>query len=217
MNRRVLQFDIRVHKDDYIQAFWTAELRNLFLLDPGVEWPLSVDTLIWPSVFVSKLSTIKPFATIEVDVDAQGSDYWLRLQEMRAHVEAHQSDPSRGVPIAIELCSEQPLDDDIVPYEEAGGIACGLWLNATVPAVVPEESELLGYDVADAGRISGLTNCGYTEQDQQTLRPAWGSRLNRFGLLQTLDDAIEYRHVSDTRVAEHAPFWIYALWRVPPA
>lgn len=217
MNRRLLQFDIRVHKDDYVQTLWTPELRDLFLLNPVVEWPLSVDEWMWPSVFFSKISTRKSFATIEVDDDTQGGDYWLNLEEMRAYYAARKPRASGAVPIGIELYSEKSLDEDIVPYVlEPDGIECALWLNATAPRVVPDGSELLGYDIADASRLSGLTNCGYTEEDRQALRPAWGSRLNAFGLLRTLDDAIAYRQICDTRVAEHAPFWIYAIWRVGP-
>ena len=51
MNRRLLKFDIRVHEDDYVRAFWTLELRNQFLLNPDVEWPLSADEWMWPSVY----------------------------------------------------------------------------------------------------------------------------------------------------------------------
>jgi hypothetical protein len=214
MNRRLLKFDIRLHKDDYVQTFWTTELRNQFLLNPGVEWPLSSDPWIWPSVFFSEVSTRKSFSTIEVDLDRHGADYWLNLEEMRACYGAHRPRLSRAVPVAIELHSEKALDEEIVPYMLSDGIECGLWLNVTVPQVVPDGSELLGYDIADAGWISGLTNCGYTDEDQRALRPAWGSRLNAFGLLKNLDDAIAYRQICDTRVAEHAPFWIYAIWRV---
>lgn len=215
MNRRLLQFDIRVHQDDYVQTLWTPELRNQFLLNPDVEWPLSVDEWMWPSVFFSRISTRKSFATIEVDVDTKGSDYWLSVPEMHAYYEAHKPRASAAVPIAIELCSEKSLDEDIIRYTlEPGGIECALSLKATTPQVVPDGTELLGYDIADASRLSGLTNCGYTEEDQQALRPIWKSRLNGFGLLQTVDDAIAYRRICDARVSEHAPFWIYAIWRV---
>jgi hypothetical protein len=47
------------------------------------------------------------------------------------------------------------------------------------------------------------------------LVPVWGDRLNLFGLLATLEDAVAFRQVCDERVAEHAPFWVYAPWRLP--
>jgi hypothetical protein len=219
MNRRLVRFDIRVHEDDYVHTFWTAELRNEFLLNPAVAWPLSIDVWMWPSVFFSKIfqdGTRTSYATIEVDPSTDGGDYWLNLEEMLAYYDAHKPPASRAVPVAIELYSEKSLNEDMVSYVDSSGIECALRLNATFPRTVPHGSELLGFDIADAASISGLTNCGYTDEDQRALRPAWASRLNAFGLLKSLDDAIAYRQICDTRVAEHAPFWIYALWRVAP-
>ena len=71
--------------------------------------------------------------------------------------------------------------------------------------------------MADASWISGLANCGYTSAAIDKLAPVWASRLNPFGLLPTPEDADEFRTVSDARVPDHAPFWIYALWRLPMA
>lgn len=71
-------------------------------------------------------------------------------------------------------------------------------------------SALLGFDVADAGFWSGLSNCGYTTEELARLRPEWSKRINDFGLLQSGGDALTFREVSDRRVPEHAPFWVYS-------
>ena len=78
MNRRLVRFDIRVHEDDYVHTFWTPELRNEFLLNPAVAWPLSIDVWMWPSVFFSKIfedGTSTSYATIDVDPSTDGGDY----------------------------------------------------------------------------------------------------------------------------------------------
>jgi hypothetical protein len=189
MNRRLVRFDIRVCKDDYVDTFWTAALRNEFLLNPAVAWPLSIDAWMWPSVFFSNVfqdGTRTSYATIDVDPSADVGDYWLNLEEMLAYYEAHKPPASWAVSVAIELYSEKSLNEDIVPCVESDGIECALWLHATVPRTVPHGSELLGYDIADAASISGLTNCGYTDEDQRALRPAWAPRRNAFGLLKSL-------------------------------
>ena len=72
---------------------------------------------------------------------------------------------------------------------------------------------LLGYDVADVGFWSGLSNCGYTEE-AATLRPEWRNRINQYGLLQNHKDAFEFMEISNRRVPEHSPFWVYGLRRV---
>jgi len=100
-------------------------------------------------------------------------------------------------------------------YKDSQGYQCGLLLYQTIPERPPEGSSLLGYDVADAGCISGLTNCGYTEEEINALATLWANRLNSFGLLTTLEDAVAFRQLCDERVPEHAPFWIYALWQLP--
>jgi hypothetical protein len=72
----------------------------------------------------------------------------------------------------------------------------------------------LGYDIADAGDISGLSNCGYEGGELASLRPTWAPRLNDHGLLSDLSDAISFRSASDKRVPEHAPFQVYGIWLV---
>jgi hypothetical protein len=61
---------------------------------------------------------------------------------------------------------------------------------------------------------SGLVNCGYTQEDLLALRPTWDLRLNAFGLFDSIEDAVAYRDITDARVPEHAPFWVYALWQL---
>lgn len=196
---------------------WHADARAQFLLRPDVEWPLSVDRLAWPSVFYSSMP--KPAwesaSTIHVDLEREGVDLCLDLGRMRRFYEAHPGLAPDGVFVAVELLSEQEADGPSLLYMMEGNIQCGLWLEPTTPERLPEGSTLLGYDVADAGRTSGLNDCGYTEQEIRDLTPDWAPRLNGFGLFGRLEDAVAFRPVCDARVREHAPFWVYALWRLP--
>lgn len=69
MNRRVVQFDVRLDKGDYLNAFWNRERRDGFLLRPDIEWPFSVDPFVWPSVFYSEIfreAVDVPNASIDV-------------------------------------------------------------------------------------------------------------------------------------------------------
>jgi hypothetical protein len=87
--------------------------------------------------------------------------------------------------------------------------------STTEPRSVPDGSICLGFDVADSGFWSGLSNCGYSEVERAELRPKWQGRINDFGLLKSEQDALEFRDLSDARVPEHAPFWVYKLSRLP--
>jgi hypothetical protein len=219
LNRWLLNFDVRVAKEQYVSRRWDRDSRAQYLLRPDIEWPLSVDRSVWPSVFFSK--HFRDFrdedATIGIDPELEGTSgltSWQDLDRMRAHYDPHGALAPGGVFVAIELLSEKTAEGPLVSYELPGGIECAIWLDPTVPNRIPEGSTLLGYDVADAGRISGLSNCGYTEGEVEAMGPVWADRLNSFGLLSTLEDAVAFRQLCDQRIPEHAPFWVYTLWRL---
>ncbi len=81
-----------------------------------------------------------------------------------------------------------------------------MYSEQPAPARPPEGSTLLGYDVADAGWISGLANCEYTKEEIKDLGPVWADRLNPFGLSTALEDAVAFRKLADRQVPEHLPF-----------
>jgi hypothetical protein len=83
------------------------------------------------------------------------------------------------------------------------------------PRRIPSGCILLGFDVADSGLWSGLSNCGYSEEERGSLRPEWQCRIYDFGLLISEQDAIAFKEMSDVRVPEHAPLWTYRLYRLP--
>ncbi|HKW02078.1 MAG TPA: hypothetical protein VJN96_19810 [Vicinamibacterales bacterium] len=218
MDHRIVRFDVRLNNGDYLNASWDKARRDSFLLKPDVEWPLSVDPLVWPSVFYSAIfreAVDTSYSSIEVPPSTDGGKYWLNLDRMTAHYDRHKKTDTSGVMVAIELFfPEALLVGDVVHYEQLDGIQCGIWLDRTIPAELPSGCALLGYDVADAGWISGLTNCGYVTGEKEPLARAWATRLNQFGLLSSLEDALEFKRMTDERVKEHSPFWVYGIWQV---
>ena len=215
MNKWLIRYDVRMPPELYVDRRWNADARAQYLLRPDVPWPLSVDPLIWPSVFFSeifKLPHFESYSTIEIDPSLDNGTQWLHLDTMRACYDVHRALAPNAIFVAIELLSEKEAEGPTISYDRGHA---AIWLEPTVPSRPPEGSSLLGYDVADAGWISGLSNCGYTADEIHTLAPVWGPRLNSFGLLTNVEDAVAFRQVCDNRVPEHAPFWIYALWRLP--
>jgi hypothetical protein len=187
-------------------------------LKPDIEWPLSVDRRVWPSVFYAEIDRIpdwESYATIEGDPGIEGGAYRLDLDRMRRFYDVHRALAPDGVFVGVELLSEKGADGPSILYMLPEGIQCGLWLDPTIPERPPEGSILLGYDVADTGLISGLANTEYTEEEIRDLAPVWTNRLNSFGLLDTVEDAVAFRQVCDERDPASAPFWVYALWRLP--
>jgi hypothetical protein len=125
---------------------------------------------------------------------------------MRSHYEKCKGPDAQGVPVALQVFSEKNLN--------SGEFAL-TWGQQTDPREVPANSEFLGFDVADPSGISGLSNCEYSSNEQELLRPIWVPRINRFGLLDTLEHAIEFRGISDRRMSGHSPFWVCGISRLP--
>ena len=96
-------------------------------------------------------------------------------------------------------------------------------LDAIIPPRIPPEVHpswlLLGYDVADEGLLSGLSNCGYDPvyDGLESIRARWGPHLNVFHLFNDHSEAYEFKQFSDRRVEEHAPFYVYGLWLISAA
>lgn len=70
----------------------------------------------------------------------------------------------------------------------------------------------LGYDVADDGLTSALSNCEYSALDIISARDAFAFSINDHGLIENMESASIFRDYSFVRVPEHAPFFIYSLW-----
>jgi hypothetical protein len=117
---------------------------------------------------------------------------------MRSHYESSGLAKSGTVEIAVRLI-------------QLGPNQYGEWEDSIVPADRMAGASSLGYDIADAALISGLSNCGYEPAEKEELENKWSSRLNQYGLLSTIEDAVELREITDRRVPEHAPFWIFEV------
>jgi len=168
-------------------------VREVFLLRPEIELPYSVDGHVWPSVW----------GMSDKSRDNENG-LWLNLARMQQRLVEH---GRTAILVAVEL---------LVPNNPPSfGFPYSLIDSTPEPQTIPEGSTCLGFDVADAGFLSGLSNCGYSEEDRVELRPKWQDRINDFGLLKSEQDALEFRDLSDVRVSEQAPFWVFRLSRLP--
>jgi hypothetical protein len=191
----VIGFDAR---EQFLASgeFWPPDRRRTYLLRPEVERPLSVDALVWPSVF-HELPV--------PDCGGVAADLWDDLDEMRAAL-------AERPPVAHRVVAVSWITDDATAK---GGPRRSP--RDAMPCALGAEWELLGHDVADGGCLSGLSNCGYSALERAELAPRWAPRLNAAHLLATVDDAFAFRRLADTRVSEHAPFFVYALRALRPS
>jgi hypothetical protein len=161
---------------------------SMYLLRDDVDRVLSVDTMLWPSVAENAPEWI-----------GANNPLWEDLENLERHL------PSSSLYTLIAVTWH------IEPGEGAGMI--GPYEGPTTPANRDANWTLLGYDVADPG-ISGLSNCGYSEEERRRLAPVWGRRLNSHHLFDNLEHAFEFRAITNTRVPEHAPFFVIGLWLI---
>jgi hypothetical protein len=80
------------------------------------------------------------------------------------------------------------------------------------PCSIEGTPRLLGYDVADDVFLSGLSNCGYTDDEKSALRPKWAPHLNKYHLFDDANIAYEFKTIADARVCEHAPFFVFGIY-----
>ena len=193
---RVLGYDIREASFEETLIL-PRQYRETFLFRSDVAYPLSIDTHIWPSIFAYPGVTSEHLSPRIPAPDCEGHLWSLFETMMRRATSA------KGIAIAIELFISEDATVDLYPSP--------LIYSPATPNVLPDTAIDLGYDVADAGFWSGLSNMGFDNQELAQLRPKWAPKVNANGLIREKEYAFEFRQVSDSRVPEHAPFWVYRL------
>ena len=189
---RVVGFDARETELDGRKTPIPIHIHEAFLLRPEIELPYSVDGHVWPSVW-----------TMNDQSQDNENGVWLNLARMQQRLVEH---GRTAILVAVELLVPNNPPSFGFPFSPID--------STPEPQSLPEGSTCIGFDVADAGFYSGLSDCGYSEEERAVLRPKWHYRINDFGLLKSEQDALEFRELSDARVPKHAPFWVYRLSRL---
>ncbi len=210
---RLLGFDVREPRAN-LDGLWDAARCATYLLRPDVTWPLSTDTLVWPSVFDKGQGPGLPdperqrlhLAGVPVPAyTGPNAGLWEDAPRMLRHLRAYSLAARSAVVIAISWFSRGG-------FAEAGRF--GPYLVPTSPAARQPNWEFLGFDIADGSLLSGLSNCGYLPSEAPLLRAQWGPRLNTNHLFDALADAFAFRDLADARVGSHAPFFVYGLYAI---
>jgi len=197
MMARALFAGVDVREDPRLPGrSWDDARRREYLLQRDVRRPLSVDRGVWPEVRGPDGRSVAKRLP------------WVTLDEVRGRLSSlPEPQRDRSVLVVVGVVSASPDDEELL--RRTIGVDAELRVD---PAWTS-----LGYDVADGG-ISGLCNCGYREEDEQMIpRAIWAPRLNEHGLFDDVDHALAFRDLTDRRVPEHAPFFVYGLWMISDA
>lgn len=201
-NELLLGFDARemwLDPHDY----WPDARKKMYLLRSDVAKPLSTDTAVWRTVFDADTPLQKP------EWIGPMMGLWDNLASLQEYMDSAWS--ARTHPywlIAVTLQQEGRESDNLL---ERYARTTDILLAFRDPTWV-----LLGYDVSDQWLLSGLSNCGYgtNEAELQTLRETYASSLNEHHLFASLKSAVDFMQLSDERVPEHAPFFVFGLWLI---
>jgi hypothetical protein len=195
---KLLGFDAREMWQEF-HIIWSQERIENFLLRHDIKKPLSTDTMVWPSVFDEVGELAPPY-----NWRGRLWDDWHKMEDF---IEARWiSAPRPFWIIGITLIS-----GDFSNQQEAMGYPT---LPALNPPAGSEAWTLLGYDVSDHSLLSGLSNCGYWEEEKPGYKQRWGQHLNEYNLFTEVQPAIEFKEITDRRVSEHAPFFVYGLYLI---
>jgi hypothetical protein len=173
-----------------------------FLLRMDLERPLSSDDAVWPSA-------LEPVADRIPDRIGLFS-LWESLAELKAFIARHERLMVRPHWIVAVGVVRDALQEAKLPDESSMGFDHAI--DHAAPARASESWKFLGFDVSDYFLLSGLSNCGYTSDDQARAAE-FAPLLNRYHLFDSLEDAKAFQAWSDERVPEHAPFFVFALYR----
>jgi hypothetical protein len=193
---QLLGFDIR-EMWSQMDVTWPESRKAKYLLRADVTKVLSVDTLVWPRVVLG----------VEKNVRAPSQWRDLGLWENLHHLQEYLQQDAGATQRPYQVIGITLLRNALPVHEQE------MWasLAPTVPASLNKEWTFLGYDVADDGFISGLSDCGY-EADELHLKTGWELALNEWHLFTQKKQAIKFQRMTDQRVDEHAPFCIYGLY-----
>jgi hypothetical protein len=221
IEERLLGFDLREAPETW-SHLWDDARRTLFLLRPDVARPLSTDTMVWPSIFDHRQGIgLEPVERSRLglagiplpDYTGPNAGLWQDEITMTRYLGENRKAARTAHLVAVTWLSQHR-------FAESG--PCGPFLNATDSDPAPgggstAEWMLLGFDVADSGFLSGLSNCGYSAEERPALREQWAPLLNDHHLFAEPIPAFAFRALTDARVPEHAPFFVYGLHLIQPA
>ena len=234
LNEVILGFDARIIlKNDnenivldwYKKAFgipimkgkevWSEERKRDYLYKLDVTQPYSTDTLVWPSVF-------DIFDISRPDYVGFYNDLWEDLENLRRHINSQKNIPFHIISIVLQYntCNREEKEEW---QKLLAGIAytSGHWIKGksfacAKPSVIDKEWALTGYDVSDMFGLSGLLNCGFSPKNEniEKLKNKWSRHLNAHHLFNNLNKAVEFKNLSNERIKEHAPFFVYGIYKV---
>jgi hypothetical protein len=179
---------------------WGEQRRGDYLIDPTVVRPCSVDEAVWPSLARAN------------DFVGCYQNLWISHERLLESVNNLKVSQSSLTLFAVMKDRRRKFEHAFSPILFSA--ACQI-----DPQSIPfSRLDFLGYDIADRWGTSGLVNCKYTNTEiDLKIKHRFATRINRFHLLLDRAEAMRGRRLTELRVREHSPFFVYGIWASLPA
>ncbi len=189
-------------------ASWNTQRRYEFLFRPDVSKPFSIDHNVWPSIFELGANEM-PLGTSPLIGHPPMGRLNRLCRDMHSLISCLDGSWGSKWPSLKLTCFSLVL----VNKEDRRPDWYGAISEPPIAKDVGVPWEFLGYDIADNSQISGLSNCGFgQDEDADGIRRQWASEVNDNHLLDTLSGATSFREMTNLRVKKHAPFFIYGIY-----
>lgn len=172
---------------------WDTHRIKQYLLKEDIIKPLSIDVMVWDSVFHA--------LRVQLPNWVGPRQEWDSLERLRMFAEGEKLNSSYW----LVATSQWMTDDEKNALEKTYDIK---------PVSRSHEWKLLGFDVADDFLLSGLMNAGYGIEGREILHQQWARHLNQYHLFEDLDTARKFKFLTDERVREHSPFNVYGIYLI---
>lgn len=187
----MIGFDARENVSKFTET-WDSERTQQYLLKTDIVKPLSVDVMVWDSIF--------HLLNFELPAWIGPRQQWDNLQRLHRFIEEKKINDSYSL-VAITQWTINEKDSLEKPH-------------SVEPELVSNEWTLLGFDIADHYLLSGLMNAGYEVEERKHFSLKWSKYLNQYHLFDDLELAIEFKSLTDKRVEEHNPFSVYGIYLI---
>ena len=193
----LLGFDAREMWMTQEELMHPSHKRSTFLLRDDAQKALSADTMVWPSLFTNSPTP---------QWIGANPPFWEDLQLLERSILTLAPYRLIAATWHAEVALSLETGPRLGPYDRPAD-----------PRYRNPDWQFLGFDITDGGFTSGLSNCGYTEEERRLLVPQWAHRLNCHHLFDDISDAFAFRSLTNQRVAEHSPFFVIGLWLIRDA
>jgi hypothetical protein len=215
---QMIGYDVRRAPSPFLLSLWDTARREQFLLRTDVAYPFSVDKLVWPSRF--QLGDLNPYPfpqpadaiVIQPSTVNQHFQLFKLWDDLVRMLGPYRPSSEGDCGLGVGLMHPEHYQDDSRFAEDDWWQA--IHGSPIIPPEPEDEWKLLGYDVANSGFTSSVSNCGVPEAERATLRKTWGGSINQFGLFGKAEEALRFCADANVRFADDGPFYVFELFLI---